>query len=122
MDEEPADEAWATPELKDWSSDAKRNGKVYNIPEEKKAAMAILDDELAKSKKGSAENAEADNRLDSTLCWLRKRQTDTIALENRQMCRIYDLDLMADEMETLGKNSLGRDKTSAKLKRDTQSE
>lgn len=95
---------------------------MYNIPEEKKAALAILDKELGKGKGAGHENEEADNKLDSTLNWLRKRQTDTVALENRQMCRLWDIDLMADEMERLEEHSVGRDKTSAKLKKDTLNE
>jgi len=105
MDEAPAEEGWEIKELKDYFKDAQRAGKVYNIPEEKKQVLAILDKELAKGNGDAGQNAEADRKLDATLGWLRKRQTDTIALENRQMCRLWDVDYLAEEMETLGTNS-----------------
>lgn len=109
MDESPADESWEIDPIKyEYETAAKRNGAIYDIPTEKKAALKLLDDEIAKHT-GVDDNTEAENKLDSTLNWLRKRQTDTIALENRQVCRLYDVDLMADELERLEDHSGKRD-------------
>jgi len=108
MDEAPAEESWEIEPIRyEYENAAKRNGVVYDIPAEKKAALELLDSEIAKH--ANVDNTEAENKLDSTLNWLRKRQTDTIALENRQICRLYDVDLMADELERLEDHSGKRD-------------
>lgn len=119
MDETPAEEAWDIELIKnDYSSAAQRNGKKYDIPTEKKLALELLDREISKHSTKD-DNVEADNRLDSTINWLRKRQQDVIALENRNICHLYDIDLFAEEMEKLDDHSEKRDKVSSKLKKDT---
>jgi len=115
----PTPDTWDITEIKnEYSSGAKRPRDWKNdIPAEKAEALRILDAELAKHTIAE-DNTDADNQLEETLNWLRKRQNDTIALENRQVCRLYDIDLFADEMQKIEKQCNKRDKKATELKRD----
>lgn len=116
---EDAPHGWDIVPIKnDYQVDAKRNGRAYDIPTEKREALALLDKELATHTQVD-DNEDAQNKLDATLHWLRKRQQDTMALENRQMTYLYDIDCMTDEIERLDRLAHSRDKAADKLKKET---
>jgi len=95
------------------SERAIRDIKDLDIPAEKRAALKLLDGEL--SKQISDKDDFADNQLEQTLNWLRKRQNDTIALENRQVCRLYDIDILENQMKAIEENSQTRGRQAEKV-------